>query len=407
MITLLMLGSILSYLARNTLSVAQVRLQETLHISERQYSWITGTFQGGIILQPIVGYALDRVGLRLGVAIFAAAWAVFNMAHGLAGSWRSLAFLRGLMGFAEGSATPAGVKATAEWFPARERGLAAGIYNIGASAGSMLAPPLVAAAIYLLNWQAAFVVTGGLGLAWVVLWLLLYRPPAQHPRLSEEERAYIAAGQEQALSEAADRPSVWEIAKQRNFWGIAIPRFLADPMWGTLAYWLPLYLSNVRGWDLKHIALFAWLPFLAADLGCIFGGVLSGALHKRGLSVVNARRVTFTVGACLITSVAFAGRVSSPYTAILLFSVAGFAHQTLSVTVIVMASDLFRRSEVATAAGMAGTLGNTGLLLFTLTIGWLVSRIGYNPFFVCLSVLDVIGAIVLWTFVRERREAGQ
>ena len=157
---------------------------------------------------------------------------------------------------------------------------------------------------------------------------------------------------------------------QRNFWGIAIPRFLADPMWGTLAFWLPLYLNKVRGWDLKHIALFAWLPFLAADLGCIFGGLVSADLQKHaGISVVNARRAAFTLGACLMTSVAFAGRVQSPYTAILLFSVAGFAHQTLSVTVITMASDLFRRSEVATVAGMAGTLGNAGLLTFSLLIG--------------------------------------
>jgi ACS family hexuronate transporter-like MFS transporter len=404
MIALIMLGSILNYLTRNTLSVAQVELQDKLHITERQYSWITGAFQGAIMLQPIVGYILDVVGLRIGVAIFAVAWSVINMAHGLAGSWSGLAFLRGLMGFAEGSANPSGVKATAEWFPARERGLAAGIYNIGASFGSMLAPPLVAAAIYYFNWQTAFVVTGALGLVWVILWLLLYHPPARHPRLSEEERTYIAAGQEKALSEGA-KPSVGQIMAQRNFWGIAIPRFLADPMWGTLAFWLPLYLNKVRGWDLKHIALFAWLPFLAADLGCVFGGLLSAALQKhRGLSVVNSRRVTFTVGACLMTSVGFVGVVSSPYTAILLFSVAGFAHQTLSVTVITMASDLFRRSEVATVAGMAGTLGNAGLLSFSLMIGWLVSRIGYSPFFVCLSILDILGAIVLWTLVRERRE---
>jgi ACS family hexuronate transporter-like MFS transporter len=176
-------------------------------------------------------------------------------------------------------------------------------------------------------------------------------------------------------------------------------------MWGTLSYWLPLYLNKARGWDLKHIALFAWLPFLAADIGCIFGGVISATLQKyKGLSVINARRVAFTVGAILMTSVAFAGKVSSPYSAILLFSIAGFAHQTLSVTVITMASDLFRRSEVATVAGMAGTMGNAGLLTFSLMIGFLVSRIGYSPFFVCLSILDIAGAIVLWTLVRERRD---
>lgn len=404
MIGLIMLGSILNYLTRNTLSVAQVRLQDTLHITERQYSWITGAFQGTIMLQPVCGYVLDTVGLKMGVAVFVVAWSLINMAHGLAGSWRGIAFLRGLMGFAEGSANPSGVKATAEWFPARERGLAGGIYNIGASAGSMLAPPLVAAAIYLVNWQMAFVVTGAMGLVWVCLWLLLYQSPARHPWLTDEERTYIAAGQEKSLAAAA-KPSIGQIIRQRNFWGIAIPRFLADPMWGTLSFWLPLYLNKVRGWDLKHIALFAWLPFLAADLGCIFGGLVSAAAQKyKGVSVVNARRIAFTLGACLMISVAFAGKVSSPYTAILLFSVAGFAHQTLSVTVITMASDLFRRSEVATVAGMAGTMGNAGLLTFSLLIGWLVGRLGYSPFFACLSILDIVGAIVLWTLVRERRD---
>src|SRR3954451_8312238 len=404
MIALVMLGGVLNYLTRNTLSVAQVRLQDTLHITELQYSWITATFQCAIMLQPIVGYMLDVVGLRIGLAICVTAWAFINMAHGLAGSWRGLAVLRGMMGFAEGSANPAGVKATAEWFPARERGLAGGIYNIGASFGSMLAPPLVAAAIYFFNWQMAFVITGALGLVWVCLWLWLYQSPSKHPWLSEEERTYIAAGQEKALAGGA-KPSIGQILSQRNFWGIAIPRFLADPMWGTLSFWLPLYLNKVRGWDLKQIALFGWLPFLAADLGSVFGGLVSAALQKHtGMSTVNARRATFTLGALLMTSVGFAGRVQNPYSAILLFSVAGFAHQTLSVTVITMASDLFRRSEVATVAGMAGTLGNAGLLTFSLLIGWLVSRIGYSPFFVCLGILDIIGAVVLWTLVREPRD---
>src|SRR3954452_5273554 len=216
MIALVMLGGVLNYLTRNTLSVAQVRLQDTLHITEQQYSWITATFQFAIMLQPIVGYVLDVVGLRIGLAICVTAWAVINMMHGLAGSWRGLAVMRGLMGFAEGSANPSGVKATAEWFPARERGLAAGIYNIGASLGSMLAPPLVAAAIYYYNWQSAFVITGALGLAWVVLWLLFYHPPTRHPWLSDRERAHIVGGQETALAGVGARPSVGQILAQRN-----------------------------------------------------------------------------------------------------------------------------------------------------------------------------------------------
>ena len=193
-----------------------------------------------------------------------------------------------------------------------------------------------------------------------------------------------------------------KILKQRNFWGIALPRFLADPTWGTLTFWLPLYLNTVRHFDLKQIALFAWIPFLAADLGCLFGPAVTAMLQKYGtVSLINARRSTFTLGAFMMIGVAFAGFVQSPYTAIALISLAGFAHQTLSVTVITMSSDLFKRSEVATVAGMAGTCGNAGLLTFSLLIGALVTTIGYTPFFVCLGVLDLVGAAVLWTVVRE------
>jgi ACS family hexuronate transporter-like MFS transporter len=404
MIALIMAGSIINYLTRSTLAVAAPTVLRDLHITERQYSWIVGAFQGAIMAQPVCGYVLDVLGLKAGFAIFATAWALVNMSHALAHSWPALAGLRAALGFAEGSANPAGMKATAEWFPARERGLAGGVFNIGASVGSMLAPPLVAWAILAYNWRMAFVITGAIGLVWVVLWLLLYQSPERHRALSDAERKYIAAGQEKFLAGDGARPSPRGILRQRNFWGIALPRFLADPTWGTLTFWLPLYLSTVRHMDLKHIAMFAWLPFLAADFGCLCGGSISMALQKyAGFSLINARRSAFTVGAFLMLGVGFAGSVESPYVAIALLSLAGFAHQTLSVTVITMASDLFPKNEVATVAGMAGTCGNAGLLLFSLAIGALVTSIGYTPFFVCLGLLDLVGAAVLWTLVRDRQ----
>lgn len=405
MISLIMLGSVINYLTRSTLAVAAPTVLKDLHIQEREYSWMVGAFQGAIMAQPICGYVLDVAGLRLGFAIFAIAWSLVNMGHSLAGSWQALVGLRGLLGFAEGSANPAGMKATAEWFPARERGVAGGIFNIGASAGSMLAPPLVAWAILTYDWRTAFVITGSLGLVWVVLWVAFYRAPDKHGALSAEEKAYIEAGQERHLAGDGRRPSMGKILGRRNFWGIALPRFLADPTWGTLSFWMPLYLSSVRHMDLKQIALFAWLPFLAADLGCVFGGLVAMRLQKQfGLSVINARRCSFTLGAAMMLGVPFVGFVESPYAAIALLSLAGFAHQTLSVTVITMASDLFKKNEVATAAGMAGTLGNGGVLVFSLLMGGLVKTVGYTPFFVCLALLDLVGASVLWTVVREPRE---
>ncbi len=400
-IGLLMLGSIVNYLTRSSLAVAAPTLKQTLGISEKQYSWVIDCFQGTIMLQPVCGYVLDSIGLKMGFAIFAIAWSLICMAHGLGRNWQTFAALRGLLGFAEGCANPAGMKATAEWFPAQERGLAGGIFNIGASVGSMLAPPLVAWAIAYYNWQMAFVVTGIIGVIWAGLWLAFYNSPAKHKALSDTERAYIAAGQEKHLEGDGSRPSVGSILAQRNFWGIALPRFLADPTWGTLTFWVPLYLSTVRHFDLKHIAMFAWMPFLAADLGCLCGGAIVLALQKRGINLINSRRIAFTVGACLMTGMAFVGFVQSPYVAIALLSLGGFAHQTLSVTVITMSSDLFKRSEVATVAGMAGTFGNAGLLVFNLVIGSLVAALGYTPFFIVLAALDLLGAAVLWTVVRE------
>jgi ACS family hexuronate transporter-like MFS transporter len=245
MIGLIMTGSIINYLTRSTLSVAAPTILTNLKISTAQYSWIVGAFQGTIMLQPVCGYVLDSLGLKAGFAIFAAAWALVNMAHGLAGSWRSLAFLRGLLGFCEGAANPAGMKATAEWFPAKERGLAGGVFQTGASVGSMVAPPLVAWAILNYSWQSAFYITGAIGLVWVALWLLIYHAPQNHPALTAEERDLIVSGQEKHLA-GEGRPSVVKILGQRNFWGIVLPRFLADPAWGTLTFWLPLYLTTVR-----------------------------------------------------------------------------------------------------------------------------------------------------------------
>lgn len=291
MIGLIMLGSIINYLTRSSLSVAAPTLKTELGIDEQHYSWIVSTFQGAIMLQPLCGYVLDVIGLKAGYALFAVAWSLISMAHGLAGNWQMLAGLRGLLGLAEGSANPAGMKATSEWFPAKERGLAGGVYNIGASFGSMLAPPLVGWAILAYNWQMAFVITGVLGLVWVAAWLWLYDSPEKHKSLSREEADYISSGQEKHLQHAGMRPSVLSLLGRRNFWGISLPRFLADPTWGTLTFWMPLYLSQTRGWDIKQIALFAWLPFLAADIGCLFGGWFSLWLQRNwNIGLINVDR---------------------------------------------------------------------------------------------------------------------
>ena len=392
---------ILNYLSRSILGVAAPEIMSEQGMTTEEYSWVTGAFQLGIMLQPVAGYILDVIGHKLGLALFVGAWSLLTMAHGLATGWLGFAGLRGALGMVEGAGQPAGMKVVAEWFPARERGLAGGIYNIGASFGAVLAPPLVAWAIYNGDWRIAFYITGALGLIWVIPWLFWYAPPDKHRAISEKERTHILDGQEPDLKAKIKRPVLRKLLRRRELWAIAAARFLADPVWGMLSLWMPIYLVTVRQFDLTQIALFAWLPFLAADLGCLFGPAVAAWLHKRGMHLIDARRVAFTVGAVLMTGMMFVSTVESAMLAVALLCLGGFAHQTLSVTVITMSSDLFPQSEVGTATGTAGLAANLGVLIFTLVLGSMVDQVGYQPFFILLGVVDLFGALLLWTLIRK------
>jgi len=407
MIGLITIGTVFNYLTRAILSVvfALPFFKTELGITEQEYGYVTAWFQVGLMFQPLAGYIMDVVGLKTGFGLFAAAWAVLTALHGLALNWQMLAALRGLMGFAEGTAQPGGMKAVAEWFPSKERGFAAGFYNIGASFGPMLAAALVYLAVTLYSWRLAFVIAGVGALVWVAMWFRYYHSPKQHPKLSAEERAHIESNQEAHLEASGTKPSVWYLLKQRNTWGISIPRLLADPTWGTLTMWMPAYFASARGWDIKQIALFAWLPFLTADIGAMTGPTIAYWLQRRGVSLITARKCAFTVGALLMISMIFVAKVESQYMALALFCLGGFAHQTLSITVITMSSDLFRKNEVATVAGIAGFCGNASVFAFTLFVGGLVTVIGYDPFFVALALFDIVGAIWLWTVVKEKQRA--
>ena len=300
-IALVMLGTTVNYVARSSLGAAAPTLTQQLHLSTQEYSYVVAGFQlAYTAVQPFAGYILDVLGTKLGLFLFAIGWSVANMAHGLASGWLSLAFFRALLGLSEGAVIPAGMKAVSEWFPDKERSVATGWFNIGTAVGSMIAPPLVIWCILVGSWQLAFVVTGGIGFIWAAVWWIFYRTPQEHSRITPAELAYITAGQETSDSaKDARRPSWLEIARQRKFWAIAAPRFLADPAWQTFTFWIPLYLVTVRGMDLKQIAMFAWLPFLAADLGSIVGGYLSPIFMRyAGVRLITARKLTVLSARC-------------------------------------------------------------------------------------------------------------
>ncbi len=399
-IALVTLGTILNYLARSTLSVAAPTLKTEFAMTTEQYSWVVLAFQASYtVMQTVAGGVLDALGTRLGFFLFAIGWAFSNMAHGLATGWQSLAFFRMLLGATEAAAIPAGAKTVATWFPPRERPLATSLFQMGTSVGNMIAPPLVAFCILAWNWQAAFYVTGALSLVWAGMWWWGYRDPAAHPRLSATERALIDAGQDE---DVAGKPATRkDVLRSRSFWAIATPRFLSEPAWQTFNFFIPLYLVAVWNLDLKSIALWAWLPFLAADFGSLAAGLLPAWLMKRGAGLLTSRKITMTLGALCMLGPACIGLATSPGMAIALFCVGGFAHQMLNGALITLCADVFDKRTVGTASGMAGTSAWVGGMLFTLLIGQSADEFGYNPLFVALAGLDLLAAAVLWTILRN------
>ncbi|WP_205951248.1 MFS transporter [Pantoea stewartii] len=407
MILLVCFITIINYLDRTALGVAAPTIMKELDISKEHYSWVVSAFQLAYTIgQPIVGYVIDTIGLKLGFFLCAMIWGVATLMHSLMGSWQGLAAMRAIMGFSEASAIPAGVKTASTWFPAKERGIATGVFNMGTSFGAMLAPPLIAWCILFHSWQFAFIVAGILAILAAFVWLFFYKDPKEAKRLSAEERAYIESGQEKHLhTTRKEKTSLVRILKQRNFWGIGISRFLADPAWGTINFWVPIFFVETLHFSLKEIAMFVWLPFLMADLGCLASGFVAKFLNDRGISLINSRRITFTIGAVLMTTIGLVSVVENPYVAVLLISIGGFSHQLLSTVASTLGADLFRKNEVATAVGMAGACAWSGQLIFNLFIGAFVSIIGFGPFFVALAVFDLIGAAALWGLIRERKEA--
>ncbi|MEQ4625372.1 MFS transporter [Providencia manganoxydans] len=398
--------TIINYLDRTALGVAAPTIMETTGITKEQYSWIVSAFQFAYTIgQPIMGFFIDTIGLKLGFFICALIWGLATMGHALTGSWQGLAFMRGIMGFSEASVIPAGVKTASTWFPAKERGIATGVFNMGTSFGAMLAPPLIAWAILFHSWEFAFIIAGILAIIAAFFWFFLYKDPKDAKRLSDEERSYIEDGQEKHLqSSKKESTSIKNILKQRNFWGIGISRFLADPAWGTINFWVPIFFVETLNFSLKEIAMFVWLPFLMADLGCLASGFVAKFLNDRGISLINSRRITFTIGAILMTTIGLVSIVENPYIAVLLISIGGFSHQLLSTVAATLSADLFKKNEVATAVGMAGACAWTGQLIFNLFIGAFVGIIGFGPFFVALAVFDLIGAAVLWILIKENKE---
>ncbi|ASO60228.1 MFS transporter [Salmonella enterica] len=405
MLILFLLGVTVNYITRNSLGILAPELKSSLGITTEQYSWIVGAFQLAYTLfQPLCGWLIDVIGLKLGFMICAGLWALACLLHAGAGSWLQLAILRFFMGGAEAAATPANAKTIGEWFPKSERPIASGWAGVGFSIGAMLAPPIIYVAHASFGWQGAFMFTGVLAMLWAVLWWIFYNTPDNHPNLSQSELDYIHQDKEAPAIKLPFLTALKTVARNKRFYGIAIPAFMAEPAWAVLSFWVPLYLSKELGMDLKQIAMFAWLPFLAADLGSVASGYLT-RLYTRifGCTRINSVIASSVTGAFLMISLAIVAFTKSPYITIILISIGGFGHQIISCMLSALVVESFDKGQMATVNGMRGSAAWIASFLFSLIIGVTADKIGFNPLFIAMGFFDLIGAFFLVTFIAERR----
>jgi len=403
---LLFLSTVINYMDRQTLSVLARTIQDDLAMSDVAYAHVVQAFLLAYALSYLLsGRFTDWLGTRLSMACFIVWWSIANMLTGLSRSAISLGAYRFLLGVGEPGNYTAAPKALSEWFKPAERGLAYGIYTAGATLGATLAPPLIAYGASRYGWRAAFVFTGGLGLLWVIPWLLIYRKPAEHPRITLEERALIPAAMETS-PEAAQQaghsrpPGEWQRWQQllgkKETGLILLIRMLTDPVWYFYLFWFPKYLQDARHLTLIEVGAVAWIVYLAADVGSVLSGWVSGRLIKRGLSPIASRKRVMTVAACglpLSPLIAFA---PSTTMAVVIAAVVALAHLSFQATGGAMVVDLYPSKTLATAFGLIAAGSALGGLISTHVVGQWVTNYSYTPVFMLMGALHPLALLLLW-----------
>jgi ACS family hexuronate transporter-like MFS transporter len=389
----LFFSTVTNYISRQTFSVLAPMLAIQYHFSHTDLARILGAFQISYAITWLLGgIFLDAVGTRLGLALAVSFWSAVNMLTGFASSVFGFAAFRFLLGIGEGFNWPGASKTVAEWFPSQERSLAVAIFDSGSSVGGALAALVIPWIALAFGWRWSFVFSGALGFVWLIAWLRIYHPLARHPQVTPEEVALIHAGQNLALtSQGKGILQRWlTLAKSSNVWGIVLGRSLTDPIWWFYVFWLPQYLSDARGFSLKRIALFAWIPFVAADLGNFTGGWISGYCIRRGLPVIRARLWVCAISCLPILAGIPAAHVHSPYAALALICVALWGYASWSTMGLTLPSDLFPQDVVATVTGLSGFSAGLAGAAFTFAVGLLVDRFSYGPAFLAAGLLPIV-----------------
>lgn len=393
---LVFLATVINFIDRTTISVLAPVITVQLGLSNLAFASVSTWFLVAYTAsQGFSGKFYDHVGTRRGFTVSILVWASAALAHVFARGLVSLSCFRFLLGIGEAGNWPGAAKVMAEWFPVRQRALGMAIFNSGVSVGAVLAPPLIVWIQLHFGWRAAFLVTPALSLLWLTLWLLFYDSPERHKRITSQEYALIT--QDRTSSSSAGDASWRSLLKHRQVWAIVLSRFVTDPVWWLYIIWLPLYLYNVRGFSLKQIGMFAWVPFVAAGVGSLAGGWISGLLITRGWSTDKARKAVIAIGMLLMSSGVMAVSARSAAGALTFIAIVMFGFQAWISNVQTVPSDFFPTNVVASVAGLGGVGAGIGAILFTLSTGYVVDHFhSYTPILVTAALLPLLGTVILF-----------
>jgi MFS transporter, ACS family, aldohexuronate transporter len=388
----------LSYLDRQTLPVAIKAIERDIPITNEQFSFLQSSFLVSYALMYAGGGRLvDVLGTRTGFLIVMIFWSLACASHGLATGVAMLAVSRFLLGLGEGGGFPAATRAVAEWFPVRERSTAMGIVNAGTAAGGVVSAPLIALVLSWSDWRAVFYVTGVAGLVWAAWWWREYFVPAVHPRLSDVERQWLSPAMSRDHDDAT--PTWVSLVRVRETWGLVLAKFLSDAAWYFYLFWLPKYLYDARGFDIKAVGAFAWIPYAAAGAGCLIGGWLSSWLLTRRVPLNRARKIALGASAAMMPLVLFVPSAPVGW-ALAIFSIAYFGQQSWSTLVMILPADMYPRSAVGAVAGLVGFGGAMGGVAFGQLVGYLLDHgFGYGVVFTLAGSFHVIAFGVICLLV--------
>lgn len=392
---LLFFATTINYIDRQVLGILATdeSFKHTIGWNEAQYGYVNTAFQGAYALGLlIVGSLMDRFGTRKGFSFAIVFWSVAAMCHALARSALGFGAARFALGLGEAGNFPAAIKTVAEWFPKKERALATGIFNSGSNIGAIVAPLVVPYIAVTYGWQLAFIITGTLGFIWLIFWVTVYRRPEEHPKLSAAELAHIRSDP----AEPSTKIPWARLIPHRQTWAFALGKFLTDPIWWVYLFWLPKFLNSNYGLNITQIGLPLVVIYIAADIGSIGGGWLSGTFIKHGWTVNRARKAAMLLCALAVVPIMFAAHASNLWVAVGLISLAAAAHQGWSANIFTMASDMFPRRAVGSVVGIGGMAGSVGGMLIATTVGLILQYTGsYLPIFVIAGSAYLVALVVI------------